>query len=404
MRIAIWVPNVIVPMETFIITQIKQLCDAGHMVRIVAFGKLKGMAPYRDDRYPVFEHTLNVAPPTNDLKKARAMGRAFFASRHKTAVFKALNAKRFGRLTNKMYLSWYCLALEQQLDMPTDLVLCHFGHIGNIAAGLYKLGLLATPFATFFHGFDFHRLVPRYGAGFYNLLKESDRPVLAASAHLRDALLGIGFDPQRTFVHHMALDPLFFSPPPALDKHDHPRSLALITVARLEKIKGLHLAIQAMRLLRSDGIPFHYTIIGDGSQRAILEEMVREMGLTDSIRFTGPLSGTAIRQHLDAAHLFILPSIIDEGGAPLVLQEAMSRGVLVVGSQRGGIPALIAPHGWLLESETPDAIHQAIRAYWMTTPAERRHRQAEAIKRIQTEFDIAALNKRLLEICGRFLS
>ncbi len=402
MRISLWVPNLIVPLETYMITQIRDLCDQGHELRIIAFGRLKGIPPYRDENYPVFEQALNIAPPTNDLKKARAMLMGFFKSRHKKKLLNSLNGKRFGRLTHKFYLSWYLMALEAHDSFGEDLILCHFGHIGNVAAGLHRLGCLKTRFATFFHGFDFHRLVPRYGAAFYKLLRESGFPVFAASRHLKNGLRDIGFPEETTFVHNMALNPLFFNPPPPEDKHLRPRPLKLITVARLERIKGLHLAIRALALLHKEGVAFEYTIIGDGAEKGALESLTRQEGLSGSVRFFGALSSPEIKEHLDRSHLFLLPSIIDEGGNPLVLQEALARGLLAIGSRRGGIPELIGKCGWLMDDETPGALLKAIKAYLGTPAEERARRQRDGQRKIRESFDIRALNRDLLRICLRF--
>jgi N-acetyl-alpha-D-glucosaminyl L-malate synthase BshA len=75
-------------------------------------------------------------------------------------------------------------------------------------------------------------------------------------------------------------------------------------------------------------------LIGDGPERANLEEMCKEIGLCDKIRFLGKQE--AIEDLLSVSDLFILPSSNESFG--LAALEAMAIEVPVISTNIGGIP------------------------------------------------------------------
>ena len=55
----------------------------------------------------------------------------------------------------------------------------------------------------------------------------------------------------------------------------------ILTVCRLTKLKGLHLAVAASEILKNKGIDFKWYIIGEGSERNFLEQEIKNKGLED---------------------------------------------------------------------------------------------------------------------------
>jgi glycosyltransferase involved in cell wall biosynthesis len=83
-------------------------------------------------------------------------------------------------------------------------------------------------------------------------------------------------------------------------------------------------------------------LVGDGGYRTALEAQVQRRRLTERVRFLGRLpSGTAVRQALDQADLFVLPSLTE--GLPRALIEAQARALPCLASDVGGIPELLGP-------------------------------------------------------------
>jgi glycosyltransferase involved in cell wall biosynthesis len=74
----------------------------------------------------------------------------------------------------------------------------------------------------------------------------------------------------------------------------------------------------------------------------MLEALAQKCDLQAQVHFLGQLTaGAAVREQMDCADLFLLPSLTE--GLPRALIEAMARGVPCVGSSVGGIPELLEP-------------------------------------------------------------
>jgi glycosyltransferase involved in cell wall biosynthesis len=113
-------------------------------------------------------------------------------------------------------------------------------------------------------------------------------------------------------------------------------------VGRLLYWKGIHLALRALAQLRSEGLDAKLTIIGDGSDRAWLENLARELKIEDAVSWRGWLArGDALAAYARHA-AFVFPSLHDSGGT--VVMEAMAQGLPVVCLDLGG-PGEILPAG-----------------------------------------------------------
>lgn len=69
--------------------------------------------------------------------------------------------------------------------------------------------------------------------------------------------------------------------------HFHNDLKNLIFIGRLTPIKQLHLLIEAVSVLREAGTQVNVTFVGDGSERARLEQLAKERNLQEQIWFAG---------------------------------------------------------------------------------------------------------------------
>jgi lipopolysaccharide/colanic/teichoic acid biosynthesis glycosyltransferase/glycosyltransferase involved in cell wall biosynthesis len=124
-----------------------------------------------------------------------------------------------------------------------------------------------------------------------------------------------------------------------------PRPLRLVLVGSLEQpYKGVDVLIDALaeRALAPLALDAVLTVVGDGRLRPELEKRAKDRGLEGRIRFLGHLpSGGSVREALDAADVFVMPSRTE--GLPRALIEAMARGLPCIASAVGGIPELLDP-------------------------------------------------------------
>lgn len=137
-------------------------------------------------------------------------------------------------------------------------------------------------------------------------------------------------------VVRLGVDPSQFSP--AATPQPGP-GFSLLCVGRLTPAKGQHLILDALATLRNHGIMARLTLVGDGPDRASLEQHCRRLELSDQVRFIGALNQDEVRPLYRTHDAFILPSFAE--GIPVVLMEAMASGLPCITTRIAGIPELI---------------------------------------------------------------
>jgi teichuronic acid biosynthesis glycosyltransferase TuaC len=82
----------------------------------------------------------------------------------------------------------------------------------------------------------------------------------------------------------------------------------VVSVANLFRTKGIHENLQAIRILKDQGLIVHYSVVGEGPYRNELEKLAESLGLKEQVVFLGRVPHReAIRQIRDA-DIFCLPS------------------------------------------------------------------------------------------------
>jgi len=107
----------------------------------------------------------------------------------------------------------------------------------------------------------------------------------------------------------------------------------IVHVSNFRKVKRVQDVIHVFAKVQSR-IPCKLMLIGDGPERQKMEELCREVGLCDEIRFLGKQD--AVEELLAVADLFVLPSQNESFG--LAALEAMACEVPVVSTNIGGLP------------------------------------------------------------------
>lgn len=129
--------------------------------------------------------------------------------------------------------------------------------------------------------------------------------------------------------------------------------LTLLWAGRLEPIKGLAVAIRA--LAKCNNHQIRLLVAGSGSERANMETLTRELGLTKQVDFLGRIpheNMTALFQRCDA---FLFTSLRDSFGS--VVLEAMSHGLPIVALNHHGMRAFVPENASIkIPVRTPEQI------------------------------------------------
>ncbi|MBI2580188.1 glycosyltransferase [Candidatus Woesearchaeota archaeon] len=140
----------------------------------------------------------------------------------------------------------------------------------------------------------------------------------------------------------------------------------LLFVGRLAEKKGVTYMIAAMKAVVKAFPDCRLVIVGEGPEKASLQQQVQRLSLSGSVVFAGSIPNISLPSFYKAADVFVLPSIVDRSGDTeglgVVLLEAIAAGTPVVASNVGGIPDIVAHSktGLLVEQKSPHQLAAAI--------------------------------------------
>ncbi len=130
----------------------------------------------------------------------------------------------------------------------------------------------------------------------------------------------------------------------------------LVTAGRLVSWKCIDSIIEAVGRIDDVGL----LICGDGPERTHLEQLARDLGVTDRIYFAGQRNRKDALALMADCDVFVLASTYE--GLPHVVLEAMSLGLPVIATSVGGTPELVqdGETGILVKGGDTEALRSAI--------------------------------------------
>lgn len=107
-------------------------------------------------------------------------------------------------------------------------------------------------------------------------------------------------------------------------------------VSNFRKVKRVSDVAEVFAKVLASGIKAKLLFVGDGPERPIVEQLCRELGTCEHVRFLGKQDN--VEDILSLSDIFMMPSASETFG--LAALEAMSCGVPVISSDVGGLPEL----------------------------------------------------------------
>ena len=181
--------------------------------------------------------------------------------------------------------------------------------------------------------------------------------------------LGLAERTGRVRVVPLGTDPEVFrpglDPAPLITGQALPAGRWLLTVARLVPHKGMDTTIRALALLAPRYPDLRYAIVGQGPERAALEQLARSEGVADRVRFLSGLDDDALPLAYALASVYVGASrqtARDVEGFGIALLEAQAAGIPVVAGQSGGIPDAVqnGVTGLLTDPQDPGGVAAAV--------------------------------------------
>lgn len=162
----------------------------------------------------------------------------------------------------------------------------------------------------------------------------------------------------------------------------------VITVARLDPIKDLGVLLTAIREGAENFPGLRLVVVGDGRERANLEQRAAQLGLSERVAFLGKRRD--VPRLLSAADAYALSSLSE--GISIAVLEAMAAGLPIVGTEVDGMYELIERNvtGFLAPISDPSALAQRL-AGLAADPARAREMGRSGHQRARELFSIQAM-------------
>jgi colanic acid/amylovoran biosynthesis glycosyltransferase len=342
MRIAYITHQFPVISETFVLHQIQGALARGHEVDIFAPAKRSAEpqhAIYRDWNMDALVRRRPATGFGGWQKTVDAVRLSIGPALRQPALFSRCMAESL-QLGLANPLSLFGAAASVGEGGSYDVVHAHFADMGLLALRLRRLGVLAGPILTSFHGIDVTlRRSPANLKAIQRLFVEGEA-FTHPSDYLGQCARNIGCPAARQRKLYYGVDKTMFQ--------FRPRTLAqgapvrIVSTGRLVEKKGLEYAIAAVAALMRDGRNIQYDIIGAGPLRARLAAQIAALGMDANIHLLGARDAQFVSKRLEESHIFLLPSVTaangDREGMPVSILEAQMCGLPVVATYHSGIP------------------------------------------------------------------
>lgn len=170
----------------------------------------------------------------------------------------------------------------------------------------------------------------------------------------------------------------------------------VVFTSRLGKEKNIEFLLEAFKIVADIRPQTRFIIMGDGDNRAELEKITKNIGLSDKIFFTGLINHEDIFPIYKMARVFVFASLTETQG--LVSLEAMASGLPVVALKATGTEDLLVENrgGFLIEKHDPSIFAESV-INLLEDENLHRMKSAEAHQRAN-DFSIEKTTKALVNV------
>ena len=178
------------------------------------------------------------------------------------------------------------------------------------------------------------------------------------SQNMRNTLVKYDLPFEKSFVNYPSIDVNYFKRATIYAAGN--TVFTIVSTGRLTWIKGYNYALLGIKKIVDKGYRVRYEIIGEGSSIDELTFIVDKLELRDSVVFRGNLNRAKVKEALENADVFLLPSL-SEGVSNAAL-EAMSMEIPVISTKVGGMSEVIAngENGIVINEMQPDEIADSL--------------------------------------------
>ena len=390
--------------ETFIVNQVVLAIRLGYDVQILVEEQLdisKNSSSQLFREYAIEEKIIkeDYRIPQNKITRFLKAGSLIISN---PSMFRVLG--KFYRASNKKgLLPLYQLFFYNQFRNH-EVVHIQFGTNKYPVDVLKQIGFLKSRLIVSFHGHDLYfpinNKIPNNG--YYDVLFKEAYVLVCNTVFLKSKLLSLEASEKKIRVIPVVVNTDKFQPK---SRGSETGKFTIITVGRIDELKGQKYGIGAIAKLVQKGYNIQYFLAGDGPNRIQLKERVKELQLEDHVVQKGKVSQQKVLQLLQRSHVFLMTSVKNTAGMEesqgLVTAEAQACGLPVVAFNSGGVKYTLKDGvtGFLCQEKDIEALAEKIEL--LIKDSELRKKMGDnAVKFIEREYSERSVRKKWKEIYG----
>ena len=236
-------------------------------------------------------------------------------------------------------------------------------HAQWIISGLVALAgrrIHRKPMVLTLRGSDLHFIHGKLLRALARHLFQQVTVTTTVSEKLRREVLAFGIPADKVITIPNGVNCELFRPMPQAECRQRlnipAQKKMMLWVARFVPVKGVEFLIQAMPAVLAAEPEALLVLVGGGILEDAIRRQVRESGVAHAVNFAGKILLADIPLWLNAADVFVLPSLSE--GRPNVILEAMACELPVVATNVGGVPELVTDGetGWLCPPANPEQL------------------------------------------------
>jgi len=319
-----------------------------------------------------------------------------FALSENSSVGAQSEVEKYGLLDRVIYEQ-----LPEELP-DCDIVFCQNGFVGRKILEVNRLAewLNQRKLVVCLRGGDITMDV-KDNPNLYVELFQSGDLFLPVCDYFKKKLITLGCNSDKIIVYHSAINCSQFEFKNR--KKTNKDILHFVSVCRLIQKKGIDFAIKALAIVIKKYKKVHFTVVGDGCERAHLEALIKKLKMENYVTLFGWGTQKEVIEILDKSHIFLLPSRTSrrgsEEGIANALKEAMAMGLISIATWHAGTPELIddGVSGFLVPEKNSKELAKKIE-YVIEHPEMWESVALAARKKIENEFETKKSVQQLEQI------
>lgn len=324
--------------ETFILAQIITAINCGYEVKILVRELLDFESSKQLELIKQYDIEKKIILENYNIPKNKGVRLL------KWIVVLGLNLKNIKRIlqyhkeNRKFRLTWLYQWVFYEKFKDASIFHVQYGTNSKPLDVLKKTGFKPAVIVTF-HGHDAFFPINGFIAnnGYYDNLFKFGNLVTVNTPYLADKIIELGCPNELLSIVPVGVDTNFFYPNKEIKTIR--KTLKLITVGRLDKVKGHDFCIATVSELISKGVDVTLTIIGEGAERKSIEDLIAKCQLEDKVFIKGKKSQIEVRQELWGHDLYLLTAVALTNG------RRETQGLATIEAQACGLPVVVFDSG-----------------------------------------------------------